>query len=65
MSKKLVTVHIRNPKKPVTENSSLCGRSSKNLALTLEAASHHPVDEKEKGMICMACRRMWMRLEVR
>lgn len=64
MAKKLVTVHINNPKKDSVGESSLCGRSTKNLALTLEAAKHHPVGANEKGMVCMACRRMWMRLEV-
>lgn len=61
MKKRRVTVHIRRN----TANFSMCGRAMSDLALTYEAARHHPVGKDEVGVICGSCSRLWMKLERR
>ncbi len=58
MKKRRVTVHVRRN----TANFSLCGRPRSDLALTLEAAKHHPVGEGERGVVCRTCARVWKKL---
>lgn len=55
--KRVRRVHIRR-----LDNAklSLCGRAKRDLALTLESAKHHPVDEGEQGVVCATCDKSWM-----
>lgn len=55
--KRIRRVHIRRLD---DENLSLCGRAKQDLALTLESAKHHPVDENERGVVCVTCDKTWM-----